>query len=89
MTAAIDDATDPDDVADLVLGHIFPDLHDLAHDFVPDDLRIGHQHPFAARVVQIGMANATNQDSRSKSSECFQAAPPRDRQRWDLAAFTK
>ena len=62
MTAAVDDATDPDQIAGFVFGHVFSHLHHPADDLVPNDLRIGYRHPFVARVVEIGMANAAEQD---------------------------
>ena len=62
MTAAINDATHADEIASPMFGHVFPHLYDLADDLMPDDLRIGHRRPLTARVVEIGMANATEQD---------------------------
>lgn len=58
VAAAIDHAADPDEFADLELGHLSADRHDAADDLVTGNRRVQRVMPFVAGGVQVGMTHA-------------------------------
>ncbi|GAA3258606.1 hypothetical protein GCM10020258_19890 [Sphingomonas yabuuchiae] len=62
MAAAVDHAADTDQIADLVPGHVAADGGHAADDLMSRHARILGARPFAARGVQVGMADAAIKD---------------------------
>jgi len=62
VAAGVDHATDTDQVADLVRGDLVTHRGDPANDLVAGHQRVHGDAPFVARLVDVGMANATVED---------------------------
>ena len=62
MLAAVHDAADAHQVANLVGGDMAAHGGDAAHDLVPRHAGIQRARPFAAHLVQVGMADAAIDD---------------------------
>src|ERR1700712_4050603 len=62
MLTAVDHAADPDRVARFEAGHFGADLGDMADNFVTRHAGVDGAAPFAARGVQVGMADPAMAD---------------------------
>jgi hypothetical protein len=62
VSAAIDHAADAGQVADLEIPYLVADGDDPADDLVARDRRIQRVLPLVARGVQVGVADAAEQD---------------------------
>ncbi len=62
VLAAVDDATDTDQIADLVVFDVIANRRDAADDFMAGHARELRTSPFGAHLMQVGMADAAEGD---------------------------
>jgi hypothetical protein len=62
MPAAVDEAADPDRVADLEAAHLFADCGDVADNLMARHAGIERARPFGADRVEVRMADAAKGD---------------------------
>lgn len=62
MFAAVDDATDADQITDLEIRDVRADSRNTTDNFVPRYARELRTGPFRPYLVQVGMADATERD---------------------------
>ena len=87
--AGVDHAADTDRHADFEIFHVATDLRDATDDFMTGDDRKYRAFPFGACSMQIGVADAAEEDVDGDIMRAWRASLEREGRQWRISGLRR